>query len=80
METKNKTVEINEPLNPSINNTDRESMKSRNTIQVIEDKLESQMEMFKKIFNLGIYPIIGMIFHPAYIITNTIVFKEDPAA
>lgn len=36
------------------------------------------MTMFTRIFSLAIYPIIGAVFHPAYIICNTIIFKSDP--
>lgn len=34
----------------------------------------------KRIFNLAIYPIIGMVFHPAYHICNSIILghSEDP--
>lgn len=31
----------------------------------------------KKIFNLAIYPIIGMMFHPAYHIANSIVLGHS---
>ena len=34
----------------------------------------------KRIFNLAIYPIIGMVFHPAYHICNSIILgsSSDP--
>jgi Na+-driven multidrug efflux pump len=34
----------------------------------------------KKIFSLAIYPIIGMIFHPAYHICNSMILghSDDP--
>lgn len=31
----------------------------------------------KRIFNLAIYPIIGMIFHPAYHICNSIILGHS---
>ena len=34
--------------------------------------------MLKKIAQLGKYPVIGMIFHPQYIICNTILFRDNP--
>lgn len=36
--------------------------------------------MLKKISSLAIWPIIGMIFHPAYQICNTIIFREKKEA
>jgi hypothetical protein len=33
--------------------------------------------MLKKISSLALYPIIGMVFHPAYIIYNTMKFSES---
>lgn len=36
--------------------------------------------MLKRICSLAVYPIIGMIFHPAYSIANTIILSEDPKA
>jgi ABC-type nitrate/sulfonate/bicarbonate transport system permease component len=46
--------------------------------QVVEDKLEPTSQMLRKIGGLAVYPIIGMIFHPAYLICNTVVFSDDP--
>lgn len=45
------------------------------TPQVVEDKLEPTSQMLRKISGLAVYPIIGMIFHPAYLICNTIAFN-----
>ena len=42
-----------------------------------DEKQETTREMFHKISKLAIFPIIGMIFHPAYTICNTIIFRED---
>jgi Na+-driven multidrug efflux pump len=44
----------------------------------VEDKIDSTQAMLKKISGLAIYPIIGMIFHPAYLICNAIVFNDQP--
>jgi hypothetical protein len=83
---------LNEPLvNPSINNRDNEDDQERqaaNKIDIadsqstvnpaINDKIDTSYEMLKKISSLAIYPIIGMVFHPAYIIYNTMLFNDRP--
>ena len=48
--------------------------------QIVEDKLEPTTQMLRKIGGLAVYPIIGMIFHPAYLICNTVAFNQDPQA
>ena len=82
-----KRVDINEPLNAR-SSEDQESREEGQTrlappvktggIQVVEDKIDSTWEMISKISSLAIFPIIGMIFHPAYLICNAIVFNEEP--
>ncbi|CDW84612.1 na+-driven multidrug efflux pump [Stylonychia lemnae] len=74
---------LKEPLLGENNDQERNQQTSINpdtkaTAQT--QKLDQDLTMtsaMKKIFSLAIYPIIGMVFHPAYHICNSIILGHD---
>ena len=67
-----KQTAIKEPLVPTAYSLNRDSVKAGPPV----DEIESTPAMLKKIMSLALFPIIGMVFHPAYIIYNTAAFKD----
>ena len=59
---------------PLINRDEKPEVKAT-PAPMNETKMDSQMDMLKRIAMLGKFPVIAMIFHPQYIICNTILFR-----
>eukprot|EP00347_Sterkiella_histriomuscorum_P010943 403374339 len=75
--------QLKEPLLAAINdssdmraNKEQDGPIQQKAQQVFETKFDTYSVM-KRIFNLAIYPIIGMVFHPAYHICNSIILGHS---
>ncbi|CDW72125.1 na+-driven multidrug efflux pump [Stylonychia lemnae] len=73
-------IEPDQPLLTNDNDMDNERLSPQQKKQMRDREDLNFWNVMKQICDLSVYPIVGMLFHPAYQIVNTIILGQDDEA